>query len=64
MPQIYPMITDSVRVDRRRVYDDEDRQKDRQTNTMTFVSLEAANLQLTLNNIHKLTKPFYSIYYT
>ena len=35
MPQIYPMITDSVRVDRRRVYDDEDRQKDRQTDRQT-----------------------------
>ena len=51
MSKVYPIITDSVRVDRRRVYDNDDRQ----TNTMTFVLLEAADLQSPLNTIHKLT---------
>ena len=51
---VYSIIRDLVRVDRRRVYDNDDRQ----TNTMTFVLLEAAHLQSQHNNIAQLTEPF------
>ena len=51
MSQVYPIIKDSIGVDRKRVYDI----FDRQTNTMTYVLLEEANLYSLLNNIYKLT---------
>ena len=43
--KVYPIITDSVRVDRMRVYDNGHRQTDKQTNRVTFVLLEASDFQ-------------------
>ena len=43
---VCPIITESVRVGRIRVYDNGYTQTDRQTNTVTFVLFEVANLQL------------------
>ena len=47
MSQVYPIVTDSVRVDRRRVYDNDDRV----THRVTFVLLEAADFQSPLKNM-------------
>ena len=51
MIKVYPIITDSVKVDRRRAYDNDDTQ----TNIMIFVLLEAADLQLSLIKKHQVT---------
>ena len=50
MSKVYPIIIDSARVDRRRIYDNDDRQTNKQTNTVTFVLLEAADFQSLLIN--------------
>ena len=50
MSKVYPIVIDSARVDRRRIYDNDDRQKDRQTDKVTLVLLEAADFQSPLKN--------------
>ena len=48
MSQAYLTITDSVRANRRRV----DNNDDRQTNTMKFLLIEATDLHSSLNYKH------------
>ena len=43
MSQVYPIITETVRVDRKRVYDNDQKSK-KKTDTVTFVLLDVAQL--------------------
>ena len=52
MCQVYPIIADSVRVERRRVYDNDDRQTDKYNDILL---LEMADLEPSLYNIHQVT---------
>ena len=48
---VYPIITESSRVDRITVYDYGHKRTNRQTNIVTFVLHEVANFQSTLKNL-------------